>query len=418
MQPADPFEFTHQSSGSAFQRLERLKNLARAGDRAGLTAALATLERRAQKADACAHFDLARVYLLGLTGNRNVTGAMSHLTEAAKAGHSSAAFMLGTAFARGAGVPKIIGQAVWYFRLAAAHGHVDACLRLAEYAANGTGMPPSPISSINWTERAARLGHAESAAVMANAYGKAGPLREDTHHRILWLERAAAMGHGDAKWDLAHLRSTTPPRRAMTIVLDTARTNSPEALYDIYLATSGSPAGIDWLRRASAAGSELAAIALEVRDLDLSRTLITHRTLNAGLWAGEADSLLALAELAHRLHQADRSTTLLLKAVDRRSTLAYAVMAETALALGGEVGAAEAEQWTWRCRDLQSPLSRDLIRKIQDLRNTIPSGGRVVAPHHHEGSVVHVAFPSDRPRTPGTGNKGTVIPFGNRHIKT
>lgn len=117
----------------------------------------------AEKGDAVAQNELARMYALGQGG------APQNSIEAAKWFRRSAAqyyprseYNMGLIYATGQGVPKDYVQAAVWYRRAANQGYVRAQRKLGDLYAKGIGVPQDYVEAYKWYNLAAAAGDVEA----------------------------------------------------------------------------------------------------------------------------------------------------------------------------------------------------------------------------------------------------------------
>ncbi|HUV65057.1 MAG TPA: tetratricopeptide repeat protein [Sedimentisphaerales bacterium] len=120
----------------------------------------------AEKGDADAQYNLARMFYSGLGVRSNVGEAVKWWRRAAEQGHVKAQFRLGDIFFHGFGVPKNYGEAAKWWRRSAEQGHVDAQSGLGMLYEAGRGVPRNSVLAYMWTSLSAAQGNAVAEVVL------------------------------------------------------------------------------------------------------------------------------------------------------------------------------------------------------------------------------------------------------------
>lgn len=145
------------------------------------------LQTDAQKGDATAQFELARVYLKGAPGlDKDEKKALELLQAAAAQGHAEAMGAVGFIYASGAGVPRNEDEAIRWFRMGAEKGGPKSQLNLGNMLVHGKGTEKNLEEGVAWIQKAADQGLPDAAIAYGNIlyfgeygravdYGKAFP---------------------------------------------------------------------------------------------------------------------------------------------------------------------------------------------------------------------------------------------------
>lgn len=154
---------------------------------------LEKLERRAQKGDAQAQFDLGAA-----NANVNPAEAAKWFRKAADRNHVEAQFYLAAAFEKGLGVKQDFAEAATWYRKSAEQGSASAQINLGTLHLDGHGMKPDAAEAVRWFRRAAAQGHvvAQFNSGLAAAEGKG--TKTDFAEAYFWLTLAIRQGHETA----------------------------------------------------------------------------------------------------------------------------------------------------------------------------------------------------------------------------
>ena len=154
---------------------------------------LEKLERRAQKGDLQAQFDLGAA-----NGNANPTEAAKWLRKAADRNHAEAQFYLAAALEKGLGVKQDFAEAAAWYRKSAEQGSASAQINLGTLHLDGHGVKQDAAEAVRWFRRAAAQGHvvAQFNSGLAAAEGKG--VKTDLADAYFWLTLAIRQGHETA----------------------------------------------------------------------------------------------------------------------------------------------------------------------------------------------------------------------------
>ncbi len=144
---------------------------------------------------------------------------------------------LGVLYARAENDPERWQKAVRLFQLAAGQGDAEAQYELAGMAAAGRGMPVSDVEAFGYMKEAAARGLADAQYQLAAMYSGGRGTAVDKAAAVEWGRRAAAQNHIPGQFSLG----------CLLIESDDAAMKTE---------------GVDWLKRAAAAGSRQAALFL------------------------------------------------------------------------------------------------------------------------------------------------------------
>jgi hypothetical protein len=158
-------------------------------------------------------------------------------SAAADEGQVWAQTRLGVLYARAENDPERWQKAVRLFQLAAGQGDAEAQYELAGMAAAGRGMPVSDVEAFGYMKEAAARGLADAQYQLAAMYSGGRGTAVDKAAAVEWGRRAAAQNHIPGQFSLG----------CLLIESDDAAMKTE---------------GVDWLKRAAAAGSRQAALFL------------------------------------------------------------------------------------------------------------------------------------------------------------
>jgi uncharacterized protein len=159
-------------------------------------AAVARLEKAAQKGRAPALALLADLALHGLTGHAaDPVRAVELARRAAEAGSAAAMSTLGHAYYRGAGVPKERDRAYEWWERAAGAGHRNAQLVLGRAYLDGREVTRDAERGIALLEQAAEAGELRAMRDLADLFDTGwAVVAPDLERAHRWYERLAANG--------------------------------------------------------------------------------------------------------------------------------------------------------------------------------------------------------------------------------
>ncbi len=191
---------------------------------------LIELQRKAQRGDFNAQYELAMKYLNGKGVPPNAAVASKWLRKSVEGGHLGAEYHLGLLYRDGIGVPKDIELALRWLRVAADSGLAEAQTAYDELkhaqivrefeivrakAASGdaaaqyalgrryvTGQAPlavNPALALAWLTRAAERQHSDAQYDVGMFYKDSSSVPRDLERAKQWLAKAAAQGHIKAK---------------------------------------------------------------------------------------------------------------------------------------------------------------------------------------------------------------------------
>ena len=158
-------------------------------------------------------------------------------SAAADEGQVWAQTRLGVLYARAENDPERWQKAVRLLQLAAGQGDGEAQYELAGMAAAGRGMPASDVEAFGYMKEAAARGLADAQYQLAAMYSGGRGTAVDKAAAVEWGRRAAAQNHIPGQFSLG----------CLLIESDDAAMKTE---------------GVDWLKRAAAAGSRQAALFL------------------------------------------------------------------------------------------------------------------------------------------------------------
>ncbi len=162
---------------------------------------LPQLQTEAQKGDAAAQFELARIYLKGAPDlERDQTKALELMQKAAAQGHVEAIGAIGFFYANGMGVGKNEDEAVRWFRMGAEKGSAKAQLNLGNMLVRGKGVTEDSKEGMLWIQKAADQGLPEAMIVYGNAlyFGDHG-LTVDYEKAYPYLLKGAENGNAECQ---------------------------------------------------------------------------------------------------------------------------------------------------------------------------------------------------------------------------
>lgn len=169
-------------------------------------------QKAAEQGNGFAAYRLGRLYLEGEEIPKDMVAAVRWLTEAAEQELPSAQYTLGCLYLKGEEIPKDMGKAVAWLRKAALQGNEYAQYRLGSLYLLGEDVPQDLEEAIRWLELSADQGnqYAQYALGKLFLYGQPGMLR-DKEKAVLFLEASAAQGNIYARFLLENLDSFRNP---------------------------------------------------------------------------------------------------------------------------------------------------------------------------------------------------------------
>ncbi len=132
--------------------------------------AVAALQTRARSGDVLAQYQLAVLYIVGTSVDRDAELAANWFREAAIQGEAAAQYNLAVLYERGEGVRQDDIRALLWYHSAADQSHPLAQLNLARFYALGRGVPQSYEEAARWYEAAAAQGMAKAYYNLSEMY--------------------------------------------------------------------------------------------------------------------------------------------------------------------------------------------------------------------------------------------------------
>lgn len=159
----------------------------------------------AQKGDAKAQYELARMYDDGDGTEQDDAEAVKWYTKAAEQGNADAQNNLGVMYDNAEGVEENDERAVYWYTKAAEQGDSDAQCNLALMYDDGTGVELDDKKAIYWYTKAAEQGDTQAQHNLGVMYEEGEGVEKDEAAALKWYLKAAAQGYGDAQYNAALL---------------------------------------------------------------------------------------------------------------------------------------------------------------------------------------------------------------------
>ena len=160
------------------------------------------------------HLGLAHAY--GEGARKDVTLSASWYQQAAKQGHTNAQHNLGLAYLNGDGVPQNVQIAQQWFEQAANQGYTRAQTQLANLYQSGEGIPQNDQIAANWYRQAADRGDPTAQYQLAKLYRSGHGLEQDTSQAKRWFRMSADQGYTPAENELALMNTKPDPQPNQT----------------------------------------------------------------------------------------------------------------------------------------------------------------------------------------------------------
>jgi uncharacterized protein len=189
--------------GRKQSEVDRARRRIWAGD---YSAALSILRPLAEKGDADAQEELARLYVEGWGVARDPAEALRWFERAAAQDHPTALYNLGRVYEKGLVVGADRGKALEMFRSAAQLGDAEAEGRMGYLSI--TAQPPDYAAARRWFERSAAHGHLDAVYWMGRLLDAGWGGERDVKRAFTLYERAAIQGSADAQYWLGRLYAT------------------------------------------------------------------------------------------------------------------------------------------------------------------------------------------------------------------
>ncbi len=158
--------------------------------------------RLAERGNAAAQYNLARMYDKGHGVSQDYAEAVKWYRRAAEQGDAGAQFNLGDMYAEGQGVPQDYAEAVKWFRRAAEQGDAKGQAGLGYMYEKGNGVPQDHAEAVKWYRRAAEQGDTYAQNNLGVMYADGHGVPQDYGEAAKWYRRAAEQGDADAQANL------------------------------------------------------------------------------------------------------------------------------------------------------------------------------------------------------------------------
>jgi hypothetical protein len=203
------------SANSSAAQPDRAPEHQAAGTSKTLASAASECREKAEKGDANAQFELARMYARGQGVETNMVEAMKWGRAAAEGGHSTAQLILGKNYLMGENVEQDYGEAEKWLRKAAEQNVAEAQLHLGYMYANGNGLPQNREMAVGLLQKVAASG-SEFAEVARVRLGQLDPAKTASRACInnlkqigLWLRTWGIDHDGDFPFNASTNRGGT-----------------------------------------------------------------------------------------------------------------------------------------------------------------------------------------------------------------
>jgi TPR repeat protein len=144
-------------------------------------------------------YDLAVMYLNGLSVPRDYGKAFLLARGAAAGRHIASYYLMGYLYENGYGVGRDYREAVkWYEKGARMHGDRKAQAALGTLYTEGLGVPADHAMAVHWFSKAARQGDAYGAYALARAYETGKGVAADSGRALHWYRKSAEGGYAGA----------------------------------------------------------------------------------------------------------------------------------------------------------------------------------------------------------------------------
>ena len=125
---------------------------------------------RAERGDAKAQYELARLYYQGKGVPQDHKAAADWYRKSADQGNAKAQYGVGFMYYDGKGVPQDYKAAADWYRKAADQGNPKAQYGLAFMYYEGQGVPQDHAQALDWCRKAAEQGYAEAEYALGYSY--------------------------------------------------------------------------------------------------------------------------------------------------------------------------------------------------------------------------------------------------------
>jgi hypothetical protein len=154
---------------------------------------------RAERGDAKAQYNLARMYYRGQGVPQDYAAAARWSRKAADQGDAKAQYSLAYMYHQGQGVPLDYAEAVRWTRKAADQGLAAAQYGLGNCYREGQGVQMDHAEAVRWYSKAADQGLAVAQYDLGNSYRKGQGVAKDPTEAVRWYRRAEAQGDASAR---------------------------------------------------------------------------------------------------------------------------------------------------------------------------------------------------------------------------
>jgi len=253
---------------------------------ADMKEAFAWHQKAADQGYALAQFSLGECYKKGEGVEKDVSKAVEWYTKSAEQGNFWAQSSLGDAYLNGQGVEKSIPDAIKWFDKAGKQGEIKANRILGNLYSKGNGVEKNPKKAIEYWEKAAGIGGDEVAMChLGDAYFEGNGVSKDLQKAYQWHHRAGNLGYPRGAfaaaealingWGVEKNLQEAKEWYAAAAVNNEEKVYPP-ALIKLYQLGdwsaslvlgqgyfgSKSEKGVEWMKKAAAAGSVEAVVEL------------------------------------------------------------------------------------------------------------------------------------------------------------
>lgn len=167
-----------------------------------LTNKINTLLKKANRGDATAQFQLAKIYDIGEGIPKNEKEAVKWYRKAAEQGQADAQNNLAICYETGKGVLKDEKEAVKWYRKAAEQGDPTSQTNLGLVYHYGKGALKDEKEAVKWYRKAAEQNFANAQFNLGWMYEKGKGTLKQPQEALKWYHKAAEQGHADAQNNL------------------------------------------------------------------------------------------------------------------------------------------------------------------------------------------------------------------------
>lgn len=160
---------------------------------------LAKLKQAAERGDAEAQNDLAKMYHNGDGVDQDDKQALYWFQKAAEQGFAKAQYNLGLTYYNGDGVEQDLNQALYWYRKAAEQGFAQAQSILGYMYNNGDGVKQDYKQALHWYRKAAEQGDADAQSNLGVMYYNGDGVKQDFNQAAYWIRKAAEQGNAEAQ---------------------------------------------------------------------------------------------------------------------------------------------------------------------------------------------------------------------------